>query len=127
MLTKQYTLRHGPNPDCPLEYDGPEITACTGCVIEWKDGKDVTAKMIKVRVDHSVTRAPAFYLVGIVFIQVKAFVGRKGKACCSPAEKIEKEIKADSFFTFFCPPVFKDNGERWRTKTNRPSSPWTSM
>ena len=30
VLTKHYKLRHGPNPDSPLEYDGPEIVSCTG-------------------------------------------------------------------------------------------------
>ena len=53
VLTKQYSLRHGPNPDSPLEYDGPEITACSGCKIDWKDGRDVTTRMIKVRVHLS--------------------------------------------------------------------------
>ena len=38
-------------------------------------------------------------------------MGKKGKAGGSPAKKIEKEIKADSFFTFFCPPVVKEDGE----------------
>ena len=32
-LTKHYKLRHGPNPDSPLEYDGPEIVSCTGLVL----------------------------------------------------------------------------------------------
>jgi len=89
VLTKQYSLRHGPNPESPLEYDGPEITACSGCKIDWKDGRDVTTRMIKV----------------------KTVMGKKGKAGGSPAKKIEKEIKADSFFTFFCPPVVKEDGE----------------
>ena len=38
-------------------------------------------------------------------------MGKKGKVGGSPAKKIEKEIKADSFFTFFCPPVVKEDGE----------------
>merc|ERR1712112_794805 len=47
VLTKHYKLRHGPNPDSPLEYDGPEIVSCTGCTIDWKTGKDVTATTAK--------------------------------------------------------------------------------
>jgi len=41
-LIKQYVLRDGPDPEAPLEYDGPEIISCKGCTIEWKEGKDVT-------------------------------------------------------------------------------------
>ena len=30
VLTKHYKLRHGPDSESPLEYDGPEIVSCTG-------------------------------------------------------------------------------------------------
>jgi len=42
VLIKEYTLREGPDPTCPLKYDGPEIIACKGCTIDWKKGMDVT-------------------------------------------------------------------------------------
>merc|ERR1712013_723204 len=45
-LTKEYELRDGPDPDSPLEYDGPEIFRCKGCKIDWKEGKDVTQKAV---------------------------------------------------------------------------------
>jgi len=42
VLIKEYTLREGPDPTCPLQYDGPEISGCKGCTIDWKKGMDVT-------------------------------------------------------------------------------------
>merc|ERR1712107_81339 len=70
------------------EYDGPEIVSCTGCTIDWKAGKDVTATTVKV----------------------KTLSGKKGKSGVSP-KKITKEVKADSFFNFFSPPAMKEDGE----------------
>lgn len=87
-LTKEYILRDGPNPDSPLGYEGPEIVSCKGCSIDWKDGQDLTTKTMKV----------------------KTISGKKGKGG-SPTKAITKEIKADSFFSFFSPPVLKEDGE----------------
>lgn len=53
ILTKEYFLRAGHDKDCPLEYDGPEIFKSKGCKIDWKEGKDVTAKTIKVKTGKS--------------------------------------------------------------------------
>ena len=49
VLTKEYSLRPGHDKECPLEYDGPEIFASKGCKIDWKEGKDVTAKTVKLQ------------------------------------------------------------------------------
>merc|ERR1711972_853102 len=68
--------------------DGPEIVSCTGCTIDWKAGKDVTATTVKV----------------------KTLSGKKGNSGVSP-KKITKEVKADSFFNFFSPPAMKEDGE----------------
>jgi len=81
ILTKEYELRDGPDPESPLEYDGPEIFKCKGCKIDWKAGKDVTQKTVKVK-------------------KIKARKGAKG----SPEKAVTKEIAADSFFNFFNPP-----------------------
>jgi len=81
VLTKAYTLREEPDPESPLEYDGPEIIACKGCTIDWKAGKDVTKNTVKVK-------------------NIKARKGSKG----SPEKVLTKEVKADSFFNFFNPP-----------------------
>jgi len=81
VLTKEYELRDGPDADSPLEYDGPEIFRCKGCVIDWKEGKDVTQKTVKVK-------------------KIKAKKSGSG----SPDKAVTKEVKADSFFNFFKPP-----------------------
>jgi len=88
VLTKEYTLRGGPDPDNLLQYDGPEIISCKGCKIDWKEGKDVTKKTMKV----------------------KTISGKKGKTG-SPVKAITKEVETDSFFDFFSPPEIKEDGE----------------
>jgi len=47
VLDKTYKLRDELDPDSPLEFDGPEIIDCTGCKIDWKEGKDVTKMLVK--------------------------------------------------------------------------------
>jgi len=81
VLTKEYELRDGPDPESPLEYDGPEIFRCKGCKIDWNEGKDITQKMVKIKM-------------------MKESNGENG----SPEEMVTKEVKADSFFNFFSPP-----------------------
>jgi len=80
VLTKLYVLRPEHDPESPLEYDGPEIFKCEGCPIDWKEGKDVTQKTIKVK-------------------KIKSKKGSK-----TPDKAITKEVKIDSFFNFFQPP-----------------------
>merc|ERR1719435_481079 len=80
-LTKEYELRDGPDPDSPLEYDGPEIFRCKGCKIDWQEGKDVTQKTVKIK-------------------KIKARKGATG----STDKAVTKEVPADSFFNFFSPP-----------------------
>merc|ERR1712042_107424 len=70
VLTKEYELR-----------DGPDAFRCKGCVIDWKEGKDVTQKTVKVK-------------------KIKARKSGSG----SPDKAVTKEVKADSFFNFFKPP-----------------------
>ena len=33
----------------PFSFDGPEIMGCTGCQIDWENGKNVTLKTIKTK------------------------------------------------------------------------------
>jgi len=87
VLTKEYTLREDPDPEAPLEFDGPEIISCTGCTINWKEGKDVTKSIAKV----------------------KKLKSRKGKQ--SPEKDVTKEVKVDSFFNFFSPPQIPEDGK----------------
>ena len=42
VLTKEYELSIKHDPDCPLEYDGREISGIKGCKIDWKD-KEIQA------------------------------------------------------------------------------------
>merc|ERR1719402_1876693 len=85
----EYTLRGGPDTENLLQYDGPEIISCKGCKIDWKEGKDVTKKTMKV----------------------KTISGKKGKTGSSPVKAITKEVETDSFFDFFSPPEIKEDGE----------------
>ena len=48
VLIKDYTLREGPDPDSPLEYDGPGIIGSKGCRIDWKEGMDMNKTRMKV-------------------------------------------------------------------------------
>jgi len=48
VLSKDYTYSEGPEPESPLNYDGPEIIATKGCSIDWKEGKDVTSLVDKI-------------------------------------------------------------------------------
>jgi len=42
VLTKTYDLQTEPHEDSPFSFEGPEIVSCSGCQIDWKDGKDIT-------------------------------------------------------------------------------------
>jgi len=86
VLTKEYELRDGPDPENPLAYDGPEIYKCKGCKIDWMEGKDVTQTKIKEK-------------------KIKTRKGAKG----SPQKT--REVKADSFFNFFSPPDVPEDPE----------------
>ena len=52
VLTKTYRMRSEPDYSDPFSFDGPEITGCTGCQIDWKKGKNVTLKTIKKQQKH---------------------------------------------------------------------------
>jgi len=93
VLTKVYKLRDEPDPDCPLEYDGPEIIDVIGTTINWKEGKDLTKRTVKVK-------------------KLKA---RKG----APAKDVTKEVQADSFFSFFSPPQVVEGQEEELTDEDR--------
>jgi len=94
VLTKVYTLREDPDPESPLEYDGPEIISCKGCPIAWKEGKDVTKTTLKV----------------------KKIKPKKGK---TPEKELTKEVRADSFFNFFSPPEHTGGKEEEMTDEDR--------
>jgi len=81
VLTKEYMMQCKVDPDTPFEFDGPEIVGCKGCNIDWKAGKNVTVKVVKKKQKHK----------------------QKGAT-----RIVSKEVKADSFFNFFEPPVIPE-------------------
>jgi len=83
VLTKEYFMRSGPDPEDVFDYDGPEITKCKGCKIDWNKGKNVTRKTMK---------------------QKEKMKG-KGKG----TKTVVKLVKAESFFNFFNPPEIPDD------------------
>jgi len=88
VLDKEYKLREDPDPELPLEFDGPEIIDCKGCNIDWKEGKNITKIKLKVQ-------------------KVKPKKADKG----SPDKDQIKEVQADSFFNFFSPPELPNGKE----------------
>ena len=90
VLTKEYELRSRHDPECPLEYDGPEIFRTKGCKIDWKEGKDLTNRQVTVKTARSPT---------------KPLPGQGKKLIVQ-----DKEITLDSFFNFFSPPEVTEDG-----------------
>ncbi|OCT87453.1 nucleosome assembly protein 1-like 1-A isoform X1 [Xenopus laevis] len=84
VLTKTYKMRSEPDESDPFSFDGPEIMGCTGCLIDWKKGKNVTLKTIKKKQKH------------------------KGRGT---VRTVTKTVPNDSFFNFFTPPEVPENGE----------------
>jgi len=82
VLTKTYELKCEPQEDDPFSFEGPEIIKCTGCTVEWKKGKNLTVKQVKKKQKHK----------------------SKGSI-----RTVTKQVKADSFFNFFDPPVVPDD------------------
>merc|ERR1719319_1247981 len=72
-----------PDKEDPFGFEGPEIFKCEGCKINWKEGKNVTRKLIKKKV-------------------------KKGK---DKGKTVTKEVKNDSFFNFFSPPALPEDPE----------------
>merc|ERR1712242_324407 len=82
ILTKTYELKCEPQEDDPFAFEGPEIIKCTGSTIDWKKGKNLTVKQVKKKQKHK----------------------SKGSI-----RTITKQVKADSFFNFFDPPIVPDD------------------
>jgi nucleosome assembly protein 1-like 1 len=77
VLTKKYDLRCEVSKDDPFSFDGPEIFKCSGCTVNWKQGKNLTVKTVKKKQKHK----------------------SKGSV-----RTVTKQVKNDSFFNFFDPP-----------------------
>jgi len=85
VLTKEYVMQPGLDPDDVFGYDGPEIMKCKGCKIEWNKGKNVTQKNVKQK------EKP------------------KGEGKAASQKTVIKLVKADSFFNFFSPPEVEED------------------
>lgn len=81
-LTKEYEMKCVPSESDPFSFDGPEIYRCTGCPINWKQGKNLTVKTVKKKQKHK----------------------SKGNV-----RTIQKQVKSDSFFNFFDPPPLPED------------------
>jgi nucleosome assembly protein 1-like 1 len=84
VLTKEYFIRFSVDDENPLGYEGPDITKCTGCTIDWKPGKNVTVRVVK---------------------KVQKHKNRGTK------RTVTQTVKNDSFFNFFDPPKVEDDEE----------------
>lgn len=82
VLTKQYYLRSTVEENEPFAFEGPEIHKCTGCVINWNKGKNLTVKTIKKKQKHKARGA---------------------------VRTVVKQVPNDSFFNFFTPPEVPDD------------------
>jgi len=81
VLTKEYHMKCEPSEDDPFSFEGPEIYKCTGCIVNWKQGKNLTVKTVKKKQKHK----------------------SKGNV-----RTVTKTVKNDSFFNFFDPPAVPD-------------------
>lgn len=84
VLTKTYILKTEVDPKDPFSYDGPDLEKATGCLITWKEGKNVCKKMVKKKL--------------------------KSKNKKQPPKIVTKEEKQDSFFNFFETPKMPKSG-----------------
>lgn len=78
VLSKTYTMKCEPDMKDPADFDGPEIISTTGDSITWKEGKNLTVKLVKKK--------------------------QKNKKQAGQTRFVTKQVKAESFFNFFDPP-----------------------
>ncbi|TMS37569.1 hypothetical protein L596_004472 [Steinernema carpocapsae] len=77
VLTKFYEISTGIDEKSPFDYEGPVVISVKGTEINWKDGKNITKKVIK----------------------------KKLKKGTGAGKFVTKSVKTDSFFNFFDPTV----------------------
>lgn len=83
VLTKEYLVKCEPDGAEPFAFDGPEIYGCRGCTVHWKEGMDLTQRVVR----------------------------RKGPPADAAAEtpNAADVRKTESFFNFFSPPELPAN------------------
>ena len=75
VLTKTYELTTEIDPKDPFSFEGPDLSKSIGCKIDWKEGKNVTVKLVKKKL--------------------------KSKNKKAPPKIVTKEEEQESFFNFF--------------------------
>ena len=58
VLTKTYELKTDVDEKDPFAYQGPDLAKAIGCKIDWKQGQNVTVKIIKKKVKSKNKKAP---------------------------------------------------------------------
>lgn len=84
VLTKTYFMKSEVDLEDPFCFEGPEIVRCTGCTIDWAQGKNVTVKTVKKKQKHK----------------------QRGNI-----RTVMKTVDVPSFFNFFNPPQIPEEGE----------------
>merc|ERR1719266_2829805 len=77
-------MKYIPLEGDPFSFDGPEIYRCKGCTIDWKQGRKLTVKTVEKKQKHK----------------------SKGNV-----RTVTKEVKNESFFNFFDPPLLPEDPE----------------
>jgi len=57
ILSKRYDLQVEPQEDTGINFEGPEIVSCSGCQIDWKEGKNVTVETASLK-QGTITSSP---------------------------------------------------------------------
>jgi len=83
VLTKSYEMKCEVDPQDPFGFEGPEIVNCSGCTIDWKEGKNVTVRIVQKKQKHKQSGA---------------------------VRLVKKEETNPSFFEFFNPPQIPKEG-----------------
>ncbi|KAI1309472.1 Nucleosome assembly protein 1-like 1 [Halotydeus destructor] len=84
VLTKHYEMKCSVDETDPFSFEGPEITKCKGCEINWHKGKNVTVRTVTKKQKHK----------------------SKGSV-----RTVTKTVQNDSFFNFFTPPAVPEKEE----------------
>lgn len=49
VLTKEYFIKYSPEYTVGFTFDRSKIHKCLGCIIHWKNGNNITMKIIKTK------------------------------------------------------------------------------
>jgi len=84
VLVKTYEMKCEVDAEDPFSFEGPEIIKCEGCDIDWKEGKNITIRVVKKKQKHKQTGS---------------------------IRMVSKTEELPSFFEFFKPPQHEEGKE----------------